>query len=185
MKRLGLLAIFAAMCGSALAAWDYREEKDQMSGGTIKWATIDSKNEVTFGFPYGGPQRATLHLRIHPRRGRNVILSLEKGQFLCRTDTCSVIARFDDGKPARFTAAEAADHSSDYIGIRDYARFVSGLMRAKTLRIEASFFQQGTRLFEFDVAGLKWEEPSTKKDQRKGVARKIDADDTQGRKMAQ
>jgi hypothetical protein len=178
MRRLALLVIFTAACGSALAAWDYREEKDEMSGGTIKWATIDSSNQVTFGSPYGGPQRATLHLRIHPRRDRNAILSLERGQFICRIDSCSVLARFDDGKPVRFSAIRPADHSSEYIFIRDYARLVSGLKGAKILRIEADFFHQGSHIFEFHVGGLRWDEPAAKKTQRKDVARETETDDT-------
>jgi len=178
MRRLALLVIFTAACGSALAAWDYRDEKDEMSGGTIKWATIDSSNQVTFGSPYGGPQHATLHLRIHPRRGRNAILSVKRGQFLCHSDSCSVLVRFDDGKPVRFSAVEPADHSSEYIFIQNYARFFSGLKGATILRVEANFFHQGAHIFEFNVGGLRWKESATKKAQREDVARETETNDT-------
>jgi len=40
--------------------------------------------------------------------------------------------------------------------IGNYNSFVAELKKAKTLRIEALFFSQGSRIFEFEVAGLKW-----------------------------
>lgn len=34
--------------------------------------------------------------------------------------------------------------------------FVSDIKAVNRLRIEAEFFQEGRRVFEFDVAGLQW-----------------------------
>lgn len=139
--------------------WTYPEQPDKMTGGMIKWATINSVNQVQFRFPYEGPQRATLHLRIHPRHGRDVILTIDRGQFLCTSyDGCKVAVRFDEGKAESYSAASPADHSTTAIFIRGYPRFVSNLRRAKGLYIEAPFYQEGLQVFEFDVSGLVWEE---------------------------
>ena len=56
--------------------WNYEESPDTMGRGTIKTASIRSLNEFQFGFPYQGAQRAWLQLEVHPRYGKNVILSL-------------------------------------------------------------------------------------------------------------
>jgi hypothetical protein len=82
------------------------------------------------------------------------MLHISRGQFLCRTDSCSLMVRFDDKPAARFSAAEPADNSSTLLFIRDYSRFLRETRAAKVVRIEALFFQNGSRVFEFDVAGL-------------------------------
>jgi hypothetical protein len=33
---------------------------------------------------------------------------------------------------------------------------IAGLRKANKVYIEAKFFQEGTRVFEFDVSGLEW-----------------------------
>lgn len=139
-----------------IGAWRYAIDAEKMGGGTIKTAITQSRNEVEFGFPYQGRQRATLKLRAHPRFGRDVILAIEKGQVLCESDGCSVTLKFGSGQPQRFQAARAADHSTTMLFIRDHDRFVGNARKVDTLLIEAQFFQEGNRIFEFDVSALKW-----------------------------
>jgi len=126
-----------------------------MGRGKVTTADLLSSNTITFGSPYGGPQRATLQLRSHPQWGKNVILGVERGQFLCRRDECRVLVRFDNGKAESYNAVGPADHSTDTIFIRDYDYFVRRLLKAKRLRIEATFYREGNRIIEFDVSGLK------------------------------
>jgi hypothetical protein len=136
--------------------WQYDEFSEKMGRGTVKHATVRSINEVHFDFPYIGAQRGTLHLRTHPKYGKDVMLSIEKGQFLCGIYNCQVAVRFDNGKAQNYTAVEPADHSTTMLFIRGYDRFIASARRAKKVYIEAQFFQQGTRVFEFDISGLKW-----------------------------
>jgi hypothetical protein len=76
--------------------WSYANVKDQMGRGDSHQASVQSLNNVTFGFPYGGPQKATLTLRVDPKYGRDVIFQIEQGQFLCKLDECTVSVRFDE-----------------------------------------------------------------------------------------
>jgi hypothetical protein len=136
--------------------WQYDESSEKMGRGTVKTAIVRSLNEVQFGFPYSGEQRGTLLLRVHPKHGKDVILGVEKGQFLCGIYNCNVAVRFDNGKVQNFTAVGPADHSTTMLFLRGYDRFIAGARKAKKVYIEAQFFQQGTRVFEFDISGLKW-----------------------------
>lgn len=136
--------------------WVYQESPDKMGRGTIKTATVSSVNEVQFDFPYQGSQRGTLQVRNHPKYGRDVILSIERGQFLCGFDDCVVSVRFDRGKPQTYSAAEPADHSSTHLFLRNYDRFLAGLRKSKKVYIEAQFYQEASRVFEFDTAGFEW-----------------------------
>ena len=126
-----------------------------MAKGASFVALVQSTNTVEFGFPYSGPLHATLTLRTHPRYGKNVILSIERGQFLCRSyEDCTILVRFDDQKSQSYSAVGAADNSTETIFIRNYARFVSSMQKAKTVRIAANIYQQGAPAFEFDVSGF-------------------------------
>jgi hypothetical protein len=137
--------------------WNYQESKEKMGRGTIRNAYVKSINKLSFDFPYQGLQRATLQLRKHPKYGKDVIVSIGKGQFVCNSYSgCKVFVRFDSGKPIRYNATEPSDHSSTYIFIRNYKSFVSRAKKSKKIYIEAEFYQEGNRVMEFDSEGLKF-----------------------------
>lgn len=137
-------------------AWNYSDREDAMTGKTSHTALVLSTNEIEFDFPYSKPQRARLTLRKHPRYGNDVILAIERGQFNCRSDSCSVRVRFGDGQAQTFSMSEPQDNSSTQLFFDNYKRFVDQLRTVDTLRIEAQFYQEGNRVFEFGVDGLEW-----------------------------
>jgi len=139
-----------------LGSWRYEDKDDKMAGGKIRQATTESRNEVNFGFPYQGNQRATLLLRVHPRYGRDVVLLLDKGQFLCQIGGCNVAVKFGDAQPQTYSAAPPADHSSTALFIQGHDRFIANAKKVEKVLIEAQFYQEGNRVFEFDVGGLQW-----------------------------
>jgi hypothetical protein len=136
--------------------WVYESQTDDMLKKPIKFASVKSINELRFGFPYQGSQRATLTLRTHPRFGRNVMFSVERGQLLCGVENCAVSVKFDEGKPQRFTASEPSDHSTTTLFIENYDRFLASARKAKKVYIAAEFYQEGNNVLEFDSAGLTW-----------------------------
>lgn len=137
--------------------WSYDNFDDKMGRGTIRTASVKSLNEVKFDFPYQGAQRAKLQLRVHPKYGKDVMLEIEKGQFLCSSyDGCNVSVRFDQGKPQTYAASEPEDNSTNLLFIDNYVRFLAKAQKSKKVFIEAKFYQEGTRVFEFDISNLKW-----------------------------
>ena len=136
--------------------WNYEERQDAMGRGTIKNAFVKSLNQVEFAFPYRDAQRATLQFRVHPKYGKDVILAIDRGQFLCAFDGCTVNVRFGTGKPVAHRASEPADHSTTVLFIRNYEQFVANTKKVDKVSVEAQFYQEGNRVFEFDVSGLKW-----------------------------
>lgn len=137
--------------------WRYGTHNDEMTQKEVLTAEVDSTNSLSFGFPYSGAQRATLELRKHPRWGSDVILQIERGQFLCSSyDGCSVSVRFGDGKPQRFSASEPSDNSTTYLFISDYSKFMSQLRKVDEVVIEASFYQAGNQALKFSTADLDW-----------------------------
>jgi hypothetical protein len=126
-----------------------------MDKGRIHHATALSSNTVNFGFPYGGAQHGTLFLRTHPKYGKDVVLSIEKGQFLVRSyEDSKALVRFDDGEPITYNVVGAEDHSTTSVFFRDYQGFVSRMLKAKRVRISVPVYQQGSPVFEFEVSGF-------------------------------
>jgi hypothetical protein len=145
----------AVQSESAGLQWQYRDKEDKMTGGTTRSALVKSTNTVRFGPPYGGEQHGRLQLRTDPRYGRDVIFFIERGQLMCRSyEECTVLVRFDEGKPERFSAIGPSDNSSDAVFIRGYDRFLSKMRNSKTIRISISVYQNGDQVFEFDVSGF-------------------------------
>ncbi|MHC6084537.1 hypothetical protein ACYT85_15080 [Ralstonia solanacearum] len=139
---------------SAPASWSYSSDPDNMGKGTIRFASIESINTLEFKFPYSGEQHATLTIRKHPRHGNDAIIQIQRGQFVCPVSGCSVMVRFDDGESTRYRAAEPADHSTTALFLEPYNKFYMGLAKSKRVRIEVDFYQEGSRMVEFNVAGF-------------------------------
>lgn len=133
--------------------WRYFTNEDDLTGKTTYYASLESENSVNFDFPYSGLQKATLIMRTHPQYGKDVLFRIEKGQFLCTSyDGCDVMIRFDDQKPIKFHANEPEDHSSTTLFISNYSRFAGKMLKAKKAFIQATFYNEGSRTFEFNVA---------------------------------
>ncbi len=144
--------------------WSYSASEDKMTGGTMYSAVVLSTNTVNFGFPYSGEQYGRLVLRTAQKNGKDVLFSIEKGQFLCRSyEDCQVNVRFDDGKPEIYAGVGPSDNSSDLVFIRNYEKFSSKLRKAKVVRISVNIYQQGAPVFEFDVSGFDQDKYISKK----------------------
>lgn len=155
-RAVGLISEADRKIEEGRSSWEYESKSDAMGRGTIKFASVQSSNAVTFEFPYNKLQAATLTLRRHPQYGNDVYVTLEKAQFLCHHDDCSVLIRFDNGAAQRFGAAEPEDNSTNMLFILGFDRFLAAARKAKIIRIEAKFYQEGTRVFEFPAQNLKW-----------------------------
>lgn len=135
--------------------WDYSEMADKMGKGVVRGAKVYSTNEVEFEFPYHMPQRGRLVLRNHPRHGKDVIFSIERGQLQCPPfQGCKVLVRFDEEAPVSYSGTSPEDHSSETLFIENYARFYEKLLKAQRVRISVNVFRQGSPMFEFDVRGF-------------------------------
>jgi len=133
--------------------WHYGDASDSMSKGKVFSAVTKSRNTLEFKFPYQGAQRGTITLRTHPRHGKDVIFSIQKGQILSSlTSRSTMLVRFDENKAEKFSYLGAADHNSTTVFIKDYHRFVSKMLKAKRVRIAVDIYQEGSPVFEFNVA---------------------------------
>lgn len=132
------------------------DDEDPMSGVKSKSAALLSTNNIHLPFPYEGDTHGTIMLRKHPRMGTDVMVAVSDGQINCISYSgCSVTVRFDEGKPIKFSANEAASGTNKVIFLRKTKQFIASIAKAKLVRIEVPMYGAGNRIFEFNSEGLK------------------------------
>ncbi|CAH0175147.1 hypothetical protein SRABI81_01321 [Stenotrophomonas lactitubi] len=135
--------------------WVYRSSDDPMTSKAWVTAEVTSSNTHEFDRPYSRPQHATLTVRKHPQHGSDVIMSIERGQLLCRSYSgCKVLVRFGDEEPRTYEAAGPSDNSTTLLFIRGYADFVRRMKDADIVRIQAEVYQEGSPAWEFETSGF-------------------------------
>jgi hypothetical protein len=142
-------------------SWEYRETTDPMTDGTTYFACVTSNGEVNLTSPYE-PVTADLCIRKAPRSGVNVMVSLNgDGQMLCQSyQSCDISIRFGDGAPQTFSAIGPSDNSSHMVFIENESRFLKAVQSAPITRIQATFYQAGDQVMEFNTANLEWPRPT-------------------------
>lgn len=144
------------------SAWSYTTELDPMTDRPTHIACSTSTNVVRLQSPYSDVA-ARLCIRQSPQHGLDAYVALlGDGQIICRSyNNCTVNIRFGDGEQQSFSAADAADGSSNIIFVSNAQRFVTGVKKAPVTRIQLTFYQAGAQVVEFNTAGLEWPRPST------------------------
>lgn len=153
--------MFAALCaiaGAARADWQYATQEDKMSSKPARYAVLESNSSLDLPFPYSGKNFGRLQIRQHPKSGLNVLVSVDKGQVLCRSyDGCKVTVRFDDAPPVSFSGTAPADHSSTTVFIENEQRFVAAAKKAKRILVQLTMYQAGNQVLEFHSSKpLEW-----------------------------
>jgi hypothetical protein len=144
--------------------WKYHVTTDKLTDKPTYLAVVKSINQVSFGFPYEGAQRGELMQRTHPQHGKDLILSVEKGQMLVRSyEDTTVEVVFDQGTPISYKVAGPADHSTTSLFIRNSQGFIESMLKAKKVKISVPFYQQGNVFFEFNVSDFDSERYVNKK----------------------
>lgn len=138
-------------------AWEYSESVDEMTDKTNYYATIESENSVDFDFPYNGGSILTFTIRQSSQYGKEMYISISKGQFNAGISGTKIKVRFDDEEPFSVSCNTPSDYSTDVLFLTGYDKLLKKLKNSKTMKINVEFFNEGTRTFEFDVEGLEWE----------------------------
>lgn len=130
------------------AGWRYTTTEDPMTGHDSTVAQIESTEPLYLSSPYDRPQRARLTIRNHASLGRGVLFGVEIGQLHCASP-CSMLIRFDDEEPSRWSMARAGGGASDVLFVEEFDRFVDALGHASRVRFQAEFYRDGVRVVEF------------------------------------
>lgn len=138
-------------------SWVYTTDTDKMTSKLRYFAAIEATNKLNFDSPYEGGSTGEITLR-NQNKENDVILSIDKGQFVCDlTDGCPINVRFDNDPAIKFTGSEPTDGSSTVLFIQEASKFISHAKKAKKMIVQAEFYESGSQDMEFNIDGLKWD----------------------------
>jgi hypothetical protein len=92
---------------------------------------------------------------------------------MCSVGDCQLLVRFDDAPAVPFAATQAPDGSTIGVIIQSESKFLTSLRSSSRVKIEATFFKEGSRVLEFATQGLNWE--TTKEEHAYTAAAKMTA----------
>ena len=132
--------------------WTHTEEKDEMRGGTDTYDFITSDNTVDFDFPYNGGSSLQIVIRHSIKYGTDVYLSIDKGQFSGNefANGNYVSIKFDNGEIMKYYFNGEEDGNTSAIFLKKKNELISKFRTARTIMIEAPFFQEGRQVFKFN-----------------------------------
>ncbi|HJF29097.1 MAG TPA: hypothetical protein K8V79_12855 [Acinetobacter lwoffii] len=139
--------------------WEYGTSVDEMRGTKSQHATTLSTNSMDFEFPYNGGSHLGLTLRKN-NEGQDIIVAIDKGQFICGIQSCEAAFKFDDGPVQQITMVGTDDHKSDVLFVaydKTEEKIIQQIKKSKKLIIELPFYQEGKRQFIFNIENLEWE----------------------------
>jgi hypothetical protein len=77
----------------------------------------------------------------------------DAGEIKTDNDTCAIRVRFNDDPPAKFAARELGD-SNEWLSVEDGQKFLAGIQKAKTIKVELPLFRVGSPVLSFQVEGF-------------------------------
>ena len=143
--------------------WTYKMDSDEMTTQEIQYAFNTSLNTVNFKFPYDGGSKLKLILRDKYayeqfKNEKSAILHISKGQFNHNVNGNITAKMSFDGKIVQFNCLASDTSDFDILFISNYKKFFNNLKDTKILKIELPFYQEGNKVFTFDVSNLDCEE---------------------------
>lgn len=145
--------------GNSINNWGYGEsEKDKMDNSSYHYSSCSSLNKVELKFPYNGGSTLDILLRNgFKKQGNEVILQIDKGQFMSSFDGDETIKiKFDDNPTKEYSYQNEGTGQSTTIFLNHSNSIIEKLKKSKRVIIEVDFFDNGSFQFEFNVEGLKW-----------------------------
>jgi hypothetical protein len=140
------------------AHWTYENETDEFTGESVRSARLKSINTFELQFPYAGAQHAVLTVQTLRSGKDRVVVGVEHGQFMPEDGQYFILrAIFDDRGPIEFPAEGSKDGRTTEAWILPTDRFMTQMRTANRMKMQATFFQQGTRTFQFDVSDFDME----------------------------
>jgi len=142
-------------------AWYVTAVRDPVRGNFTAAVERRSVNPLWFDAPNEDDQRAAIVVVLRDGRPADLLLSVEHGQFVCqskqRANACALRVSVDGAPPASVWFAVPRHWARTHLhllGGQDAARLLAAMPKARQLRVQPTFDQEGSPEIEFAVAGL-------------------------------
>jgi hypothetical protein len=142
-------------------AWYLTSVRDPVRGNYTAAVERRSLTRLWFDVADEGEQRASIALVLRDGRPANLILSIERGSFVCtdagRDNVCALRVSTDDSaaRLVRFAAPRSRPATNLHlVGGDDARRLLAAIAKSKRLRIQPIFEDEGSPEIEFALSGL-------------------------------
>lgn len=135
--------------------WVYEETKDEMSSAKNRFATITSSNVIELEFPYAGGTVGNIIVRNMNGKDE-VLFTVNQGQINSTYDQETFEVRFDENPSEKYRVSESSDGSSDVRFFSNSKKLIENLKNSKECKIKVEFYNNGSHVFKFKTADLKW-----------------------------
>ena len=135
--------------------WEYSQDQDEMTNKIGRYASLGAYNVLDFDFPYKDGGYSTLKIRNNGN-GNEVILKIAKGQFMSGYNN-SLKLKFDESSAIDIDYNDAADGKTNIIFLHNPNLIIKKLKKAEELKVEATFYNQGSQIMKFYVKNFIWE----------------------------
>jgi hypothetical protein len=142
-------------------AWYLTSVRDPDRGNYTAAVERRSLTRLWFDVADEAEQRASIALVLRDGRPTNLILSIERGSFVCtvpgRDNVCALRVSTDDSvaRLVRFAAPRSRPATHLHlVGGDDARRLLAAIAKAKRLRIQPIFEDEGSPEIEFALTGL-------------------------------
>jgi len=135
--------------------------KDPIRGSYTAAVESHSLSHLSSDAPYNGEQRASIALVLQNGRPTDLVLSIERGQFVCaghdHDKACPLPVTVDDAAPRSVRFAIPRQWPATHLhlaGGDDARRLLAAIATARHLRIQPTLQQEGAPELEFTLTGL-------------------------------
>jgi hypothetical protein len=73
---------------------------------------------------------------------------------MCSSYNCPIRLKFDSKSASQIEGTEPEDGRTDSIFLRPESTLLTQIRKSETLRVEATFFEEGRHILEFPIEGL-------------------------------
>lgn len=137
-----------------LTIWNYSSSKDEMTSKETKRADLLSTNHINLDFPYEGGTWGSIAVRTTGEE-LDMYFGSSNGQILTDYQNPVFRVRFDDEEPF-YTPVSETDANDNNIRFFNEPKQLLGFLKShKKMKVEVVFYDQGTYVFEFNIANLK------------------------------
>lgn len=142
--------------GQTSSPWSFKKSKDLIHGSKSVYQNISS-NMIDINYIF---TEMILIIAEKPnsvvngKRDYEVSLKVESGRFFCnKPGACSIKVKMGD-KEKVYEYVVNNSRELDVIVIKNRHDFMDNLLKVDKISIEAEFYENGRRQFEFDVSGF-------------------------------
>ena len=135
--------------------WQYSQDQDEMTNKIERYASLGAYNVLNFDYPYKDGGYSTLGIK-NTGRGNQVYLKIAKGQFMSSYNN-SVRLKFDESPAITMDYSGTADGDPTVIFLDNPNFVINKLKKAEELKVEATFYNQGSQIMKFYVKNFIWE----------------------------